>query len=79
MNRIYAVLPGETLQETLGYFGMARADLDQRTEKTLKHINGIIKGKVPIGPETALELERVFGVPANFWNNLEKNYPESLA
>lgn len=75
----YAVLPGETLQETLDHFGMPQSELAQRTGKTLKHINGIIKGKAPIVPETALELERVFGVPANFWNNLEKNYQESLA
>ena len=70
-------MPGETLQETLDYFGMSQVELAQRTGKPLKHINGIIKGKTPIVPETALELERVFGVPANFWNNLEKNYKES--
>ena len=75
----YAVLPGETLQETLDHYGMPQAELAQRTGKTLKHINGIIKGKAPIVPGTALELERVFGVPASFWNNLEKNYQESLA
>ncbi len=75
----YAVLPGDTLQETLEHLGMSQAKLAQRTGKTPKHINGIINGKAPIAPETALELERVLGVPANFWNNLEKNYQESLA
>jgi len=29
--------------------------------------------------ETALQLERVLGVPASFWNNLEQNYREHLA
>ncbi len=75
----YAVIPGETLQEMLDHFGMPQAELAQRTGKTLKHINGIIKGKASIVPKTALELERVLGIPANFWNNLEKNYQESLA
>lgn len=74
----YAVPPGETLQETLEYFGMSQAGLAQRTGKSKKCINEIIKGKSPISPDTALEFERVLGVPASFWNNLEKNYQESL-
>ncbi len=75
----YAVPPGETLQETLESIGMSQAELSQRTGRPKKAINEIIKGKAAITPETAIRLERVLGVPASFWNNLERNYQETLA
>ncbi len=75
----YAVPPGETLLETIEALGMTQVDLAARTGRTLKTINEIIKGKAPIRPETALQLERVLGVPASFWNNRERNYREALA
>ena len=75
----YAVPPGETLAETLKAMGMSQADLAERTGRPVKTINEIIKGKAAITPETALQLERVLGTPASFWNNLERNYQETLA
>jgi plasmid maintenance system antidote protein VapI len=47
--------------------------------RPLKTINEIIQGKAAITPETALQLERVLGIPASFWNNRERYYRESLA
>jgi addiction module HigA family antidote len=75
----YAVPPGETLLETIETLGMTQADLATRTGRTLKTINEIVKGKAPIRPDTALQLERALGVPASFWNNRERNYREALA
>jgi addiction module HigA family antidote len=75
----YAVPPGETLLETIQTLGMAQAELAERTGRPLKTINELVKGKVAITPETALQLERVLGVPASFWNNLERNYREARA
>jgi addiction module HigA family antidote len=75
----YAVPPGETLAETLKAIGMSQADLAERTGRPVKTINEIIKGKAAITPETALQLERVLGTSAGFWNNLERNYQETLA
>lgn len=75
----YAVPPGETLLETIEALGMSQADLAGRTGRPRKTINEIIKGKTAITPETALQLERVLGVPAGFWNNLERNYQETTA
>ena len=71
--------PGETLQEVLDKRQMSQADLAARTGRPRKTINEIIKGKTAITPETALQFERVLGVPASFWNNLERNYREHLA
>jgi addiction module HigA family antidote len=75
----YVSPPGETLQETLLTLGMSQASLADRTGRSLKMINEIIKGKAPITPKLALELERVVGVPATLWNNREKIYRESVA
>ena len=75
----YAVPPGETLLETIETIGMSQAELAERTGRPKKTINEIIKGKASITPDTALQLERVLGIPAGFWNNLEWNYQETLA
>jgi len=75
----YVSPPGETLQETLQTLGMSQASLADRTGRSLKMINEIIKGKAPITPKMALELERVVAVPATLWNNREKFYRESVA
>lgn len=72
-------LPGETLQEVLDDRQMTQAELAERMGRPKKSVNEIIQGKAAITPETALQLERVLGVSASFWNNLERNYREYLA
>ena len=72
-------LPGETLQEVLDARHMSQAELAERTGRPKKTINEIVKGKAAITPETALQFERVFGIPAGFWNNLERNYQDLVA
>ena len=71
--------PGETMAEVLNERLMSQAELAERTGRPKKTINEIIKGKAAITPETALQLERVLGIPANFWNNRERNYREFIA
>lgn len=75
----YAVAPGATLRETLDAMGLSQADLAERTGRPKKTINEIVQGKAAITPETALQLERVLGTPASFWNNLERAYRANLA
>jgi len=75
----YPIPPGETLLETLEYLGMTQAELAKRTGRPKKTINEIIKGKIAITPETALQFEKVLGIPSSFWNNLQRNYEEMLA
>ncbi|MBM4285650.1 MAG: helix-turn-helix domain-containing protein, partial [Deltaproteobacteria bacterium] len=59
--------------------GMSQAELAERTGRPKKTINEIIKGKAAISPDTALQLERVLGIPAAFWNNRERHYREAMA
>ncbi|MDH4230636.1 MAG: HigA family addiction module antitoxin [Nitrospirota bacterium] len=75
----YAVSPGDILLEFLENLGMTQAELADRMGLAPKTVNEIIKAKAPITPETALKLERVFGRPAHFWNNLEQNFQEDRA
>lgn len=75
----YAVVPGETLRETLASLNMSQAELAERCGRPKKTINEIIAGKAAITAETALQLERVLGIPASFWTKLESNYQETKA
>jgi addiction module HigA family antidote len=71
--------PGEMLEEKLQEIGMSQAELAERIGRTKKTVNEIIKGKAPLLPETAMQLERVLGVPARFWASAEANYRQALA
>jgi HTH-type transcriptional regulator/antitoxin HigA len=78
-NPDYVSPPGETLAEILEDREMSQAELADRMGRPKKTINEIIKGKAEITAETALELEKVLGTPAQFWNEREGRYRESLA
>ncbi|MEO8084456.1 MAG: helix-turn-helix domain-containing protein [Ardenticatenales bacterium] len=71
--------PGETLLDLLDERGLSQSDLAERTARPLKTINEIINGKAAITPQTAVQLERVLGVPARFWLNREARYREHAA
>ena len=75
----YAIPPGETLAETLETLGMTQAELAGRMGRPLKTINEIVAGKAMITADTALQLEKVLGVPASFWTNHERLYRDALA
>ncbi|WP_184916843.1 HigA family addiction module antitoxin [Saccharothrix ecbatanensis] len=70
--------PGETLRETLDALNMSQAQLAVRAGLSTKHINQIIQGQAVLTHETAITLERVTGVPARFWNELESRYRDHL-
>lgn len=71
--------PGETLQEVLEDRQMSQAELAERTGRPKKTINEIVRGKAALTSETAIQFERVLGIPANFWSSLERNYQDSMA
>jgi HTH-type transcriptional regulator / antitoxin HigA len=71
--------PGETLMDILEERGMSQAELAERTGRPLKTINEIIKGKTSLTPDTSIQLERVLGVAAEFWNQREAYYRAFLA
>ena len=75
----FAIAPGDTLQELLEHEGLSQADLAERTGRPRKTINEIVQGKAAITPETALQLEKVLGVDADYFLALEQTYRAALA
>ena len=75
----YVSPPGRTLLETIEVLGMSQARLAECTGRPKKTISEIVTGKAAITPETAIQFERVLGVPATFWNNHQRHYDEYLA
>lgn len=75
----YAHPPGTSLMELLNARGLSQADLAERAGRPKKTINEIVKGKAAITHETALQFERVLGMPASYWNSLEQQYRAALA
>lgn len=78
-NPDVAIHPGVTLKETVDALNMPQKELSIRTNLTEKVISEIVQRKNPITPETAIKLERVLGISATFWNNLQRKYEETLA
>jgi HTH-type transcriptional regulator/antitoxin HigA len=74
-----AIPPGELLAETLESLGMSQAELARRAGRPVQALNEIVRGSKEITPETALQLERVLGVPAHIWVRLEADYRCNLA
>ena len=75
----YRIPPGTTLREVLDWLGLSQSALAERAGRPKKTINEIVQGKAAITPETALQLERVLGIPASFWSNLERSYRAAQA
>ena len=69
-----AIPPGETLADEIAARGMSQTELAARLGRPVQVVNEIIHGKKAITDDTALGLEKVLGIPAAFWVNLEQNY-----
>ena len=72
------VPPGAMLEEELEVRGMTQRELARRAGRPVQVINEIVRGKKAITPETALELEKVLGISAQLWVNLESIYQMTL-
>lgn len=66
--------PGEMLEEVLEERSMTNAELARRTGLSQKHLSQLINAHVPLSMDVALQLERVFGIPARLWNSMEFNF-----
>ena len=71
--------PGETIADLLEERDWSQAELAQRLGYTAKHLNQLVKGKVPLSDDAALRLERVLGGSAGFWLAREARYRERIA
>lgn len=64
--------PGEMLmEEFLKPLQMTQAELAAKLGVSYPRVNELIHGKRGVTPDTALRLERLFGMEAQFWLNLQ--------
>ena len=64
--------PGEMLlEEFLKPLNMTQSELAEKLRVSYPRVNELIHGKRGITPDTALRLERLFGMEAQFWLNLQ--------
>ena len=64
--------PGDMLlEEFLKPLGMSQTELAAKIGVSYPRVNELIHGKRGITPDTALRLEQLFGMEAQFWLNLQ--------
>ncbi len=59
------------LEEFLKPLGLSQVDLAKRIGVSFPRVNELVRGKRGVTPDTALRLERLFGMEAQFWPNLQ--------
>jgi addiction module HigA family antidote len=80
IKSVFAVHPGEILlKEFLEPMGLTRYRLAKELHVSLPRINDIVHGKRSISADSALRLGTYFGLPAQFWMNLQADYDLRLA
>lgn len=78
MNRtavpFIATHPGELLKDELQERGLSQKQLSQMTGIKTSVICETIHGKRAVSMNMAVELEKVLGIPADIWMNLQTQY-----
>lgn len=62
------------LEEFLRPLGVSQSAFAVRLGISFPRLNEIIHGKRAVTPDTALRLERVLGMPADFWLGLQTDW-----
>ena len=75
----YAIPPGWILEERLEVHGISHTEFAHRCGRSPRLIREIIRGKASLEPETALLFEKVLGVDANIWLEIESDYQRHSA
>lgn len=75
----WATHPGEHLREHIEARGWSQAQFARIAGLTPKLVSTIIGQTNPVTPETAIKLERVLGVKAYIWTNLQARWDLSQA
>lgn len=74
------ITPGEILREDfMEPLGISINRLSRELSVPPNRISGIVNGKRAITADTALRLQRFFGVEAQFWLNLQSEYDLRIA
>ncbi len=75
MAKPFAIHPGEILvTEFMEPYGLTAYRLAKELCVPAPRVNDIVRGKRAISADTALRLGIYFGLPAQFWLNLQNDY-----
>ncbi len=75
MRTLRNIHPGEVLKEEfLEPMGISVYRLSKETGLSQTRLSQVIRGERGVSAETALKLGKFFGVPAEFWMNLQTLY-----
>lgn len=67
--------PGEMLlEEFLKPLGLTQRELAEHLGVSYPRVNELVHGKRGVTPDTALRLEQLFGMEAQFWLNLQMGW-----
>lgn len=73
-----AIPPGTTIEEQIEDCNMTKQEFAKKMGMSECFIDDLIDGNVLLTNEIAAKLEKVLGVDAYFWKNLEAGYREDL-
>jgi addiction module HigA family antidote len=77
-NRVFAVHPGDILKtEFMEPMGMSAYELAKALN--FPGIYDVVRGDRAISADTAIRLGKYFGLPAQFWMNLQNDYDLRIA
>ena len=80
MPKTFAIHPGEILKEEfMQPLSLTAYRLAKDLHVPAPRINDIVRGKRAISTDTAIRLGIYFGLPAQFWMNLQNDYDLRLA
>ena len=71
--------PGVALAEDIEARQLTQKRLAELLGRPPQLVNEIVRGKKAITPDTAVGLERVFGISAKTWMNMQVDYELTLA
>jgi HTH-type transcriptional regulator/antitoxin HigA len=71
--------PGDTILDLLEERDWTQQQLADRLGYTPKHVNQLIKAKVPLTEDAAIRLQNVLGASVGFWLTREAQYRERVA
>ena len=77
-KNVIAIPPGYTIEEQLNENQLTQKEFAKLMELTENSVNALISGQMLLSTDIATKLEKVLGMPAQFWLNLEAIYREKI-
>lgn len=69
-----AVHPGELILDEMDFASLTQTQLAQKMELSIQQINDLIKGRRNISASIAVNLEKIFGIDAEYWMRYQAKF-----